>query len=458
MTDRLGASFRDPSGFVFRHQGRVYRQVNRVGADDYAACVQSELYEQLVSERLLVAHREVPGPLSDTAPDLHHCTLLPDAVDFVSYPYEWCFSQLRDAALLTLRIARTALAAGFSLKDASAYNVQFAQGRPIFIDTLSFERRREGEPWIAYRQFCQHFVAPLALMAYRDVRLGNLLRVHLDGVPLDLACALLPSRVWLHGGLLMHLRLHASFERRHAGDAGASPPRPLTREALDALLGSLERILGKLVFSPGESEWSAYAEGDSYDEASLAHKQALVARHLAAQAPKRVWDLGANTGAYSRLAASAGAQVVAFDADPACVERAYCEARERSESRILPLVLDLANPSPGLGWANAERDALPRRGRPDLILALALVHHLAIACNVPLPVIAEWLASLADALLIEFVPKSDPKVRTLLATRRDSFGSYTREDFEAAFRAHFELAARDEIDGSVRTLYRMQKR
>lgn len=458
MSDVLGASFRDPSGFVFRHEGRVHRQVNQVYAEDFELLLSSGLYERLTQNGSLVSHAEVEGPLSDAAPELHYKTLLPDAVPFVSHPFEWCFSQLKDAALLSLRIARAALSEGMVLKDASAYNVQFVAGRPVFIDTLSFEGYREGEPWVAYRQFCQHFLAPLALMAYRDVRLSQLLRVHLDGIPLDLATSLLPVRAWLSGGLLMHVRVHASFQRRHAGSGGARRARSLSRQAFDNLLVSLHSLVRKLDWKPAGTEWADYAEGDSYPGGALASKQRLVARYLADAAPATVWDFGANVGVYSRLAASAGADVVSFDVDPACVERSYRALREEGEERVLPLLLDLTNPSPAIGWANAERETLASRGHPDLILALALVHHLAISNNVPLPKIAARLVEMSDELVIEFVPKSDPKVEVLLATRRDVFPDYTREGFEAAFGACFDLVARGEIEGSPRILYRMRKR
>jgi ribosomal protein L11 methylase PrmA len=455
MKGVLGASFRDPSGFVFEFEGRVHRQVNQSYADDFECLVSSGLYERLRQKGWLVAHAQVEGPLSSAAPAIHYRTLLPDPVPFVSYPYEWCFSQLKDAALLTLRIARAALAAGMTLKDANAYNVQFVAGRPVFIDTLSFERYREGEPWVAYRQFCQHFLAPLALMALRDVRLSQLLRVHLDGVPLDLATSLLPARAWLRGGLLMHLRLHASFQRRHAGSGSASRGRPLSRQGFDNLLVSLHSLVKKLDWAPQGSEWGDYTEGDSYTPEALARKQGLVGEHLAAVAPATLWDLGANIGVYSRLAASAGADVVGFDMDPACVEQSYREVRKQRERRVLPLLLDLTNPSPAIGWANLERGTLPSRGRPDLLLALALVHHLAISNNLPLPRIAAALADMADRLVIEFVPKSDPKVERLLATRRDIFPAYTAEGFEAAFTEYYDIVARDPIEGSKRTLYRM---
>jgi hypothetical protein len=218
----LPSSFRDPSGFVFVRDGVLYRQVNRVHREHYDRLMASGLYERLATDGLLVPHEEddaVPA-----APDLAYKVLRPERVPFVSYPYEWCFGQLKAAALATLAIQRTALDFGMSLRDASAYNIQFLQGKPTHIDTLSFETLREGEPWVAYRQFCQHFLAPLVLSRYRDARLGQLSRVHLDGIPLDLATGLLPWRARLHPPLLLHLFLHARRQRRHERTSMQSVP------------------------------------------------------------------------------------------------------------------------------------------------------------------------------------------------------------------------------------------
>jgi ribosomal protein L11 methylase PrmA len=455
----LGGSFRDPSGFVFRRGGVLYRQVNRCYAEDYDALMASGLHRRLVEQQLLVDHEEVAPP-EPAAPERHR-TLRPELVPFVSYPYEWCFGQLKDAALATLRIQREALQHGMTLKDASAYNIQFHRGRPLLIDTLSFRRHRDGEPWIAYRQFCQHFLAPLALMSRVDVRLGQLLRVHLDGIPLDLAASLLPRRTWLRPGMALHLWLHARLQRRHARASDASPPpspRPIAKSALLELLRGLERTTARLDWRPEGTVWADYYAGDSYEAAALDRKKELVAEHLAALAPRRVWDLGANTGVMSRIASGRGAHVVAFDVDPACVERSWRDVKERRDENLLPLLLDLVNPSPAIGWANRERASIFERPAPDAILALALVHHLAIANNVPLPQVAATFAQLAEALVIEFVPKGDPKVRQLLASREDVFPDYTREGFEAAFQRDWRLEAADRIAGSERTLYRMRRR
>lgn len=463
MSDEvLGASFRDPSGFVFEHDGIVYRQVNALAKPDYDHLISSGLYESLVERGLLVPHQEVAEPISQAQG--HYLTLMPERIDFVSYPYEWCFSQLKDAALATLLIQRKALAAGMTLKDSSAFNIQFQRGRPVLIDTLSFKQHEDGRPWDGYRQFCQHFLAPLALMCRRDVRLLQLLRVHIDGVPLDLATSLLPRSSWLRLGLLMNIRLHARSQRRHerAGAEGGSAPslpgRRIATQALVNLVRSLEQTVRGLDWKPEATEWASYYEGDSYAESALKHKQSLVAAFLEKLAPERVWDLGANTGVYSRIASERGARVVSFDVDPACVERNYRQVRARKEEGILPLLLDLTNPSPSIGWANDERMSLAERQKPDAILALALVHHIAISNNVPLERIARYFAELSGALVIEFVPKNDAKVRTLLATREDIFPGYTREGFEAAFALHWEILQSSPIEGSERTLYCMRRR
>jgi hypothetical protein len=453
----LGSSFRDPSGFVFERDGTLYRQVDRRYAADYAALMESGLHAELVDTGLLVAHDEVSGV--ETGIGDPQVVIRPERVPFVSYPYEWSFSQLKDAALLTLRLQKRALAHGMTLKDASAYNVQFVAGRPVFIDTLSFSRREEGSPWTAYRQFCQHFLAPLALMAYRDVRMARLLRSHLDGVPLDLARTLLPGRAWLNVNLFMHIRQHASYQRRYEGDTEATGrARPVTEKSLSNILETLRMAVRKLDWTPEGTEWAEYYDGDSYTDASAAHKRELVGRCLDAIAPASAWDLGANTGAFSRLAAESGIPTVAFDIDPACVERNYRAVRKEGETRVLPLLMDLSNPSPGLGWAHTERDSLVERGPTGVVMALALVHHLAIGNNVPLPKVAAFLAQLAEHVVIEFVPKSDPKVAILLATREDVFPDYTREGFESAVEPYFAVEEALAIRESDRILYRLRRR
>jgi ribosomal protein L11 methylase PrmA len=455
---RLGASFRDPSGFLFTHQGVLYRQVNQSYRQEFDKLVDSGLYAKLVKTGLLIHHEEVDLPPAE--PELAYKILRPEPLELVSYPYEWCFSQLKDAALTTLRVQKLALEAGLCLKDSSAYNIQFHKGKPLLIDTLSFETYREGEPWVAYRQFCQHFLAPLALMAHCDVRLSQMLRNFIDGIPLDLASHLLPTKTKLDFGLSTHIHLHAAAQQRYAGktvDMKAVKGR-MSRTSFLGLMDSLESSVRKLGWKAGGTEWGDYysASASHYTPAAFEHKRQAVQGFIERIAPRKVWDLGANTGEFSRLASQQDIFTAAFDIDPAAVELNYRACREKKETRLLPLLLDLTNPSPALGWANQERHSLAERGPADAVLALALVHHLAISNNVPLPHLAAYLHTLGSWLVIEFVPKGDSQVHKLLATRQDIFPDYTPEGFERAFSACYTIHERVSLPETSRVLYLMQ--
>jgi hypothetical protein len=452
---QLSASFRDPSGFLFSHEGVIYRQVNRRYEQEYEQLMESGLYEKLVRAGLLIPHTEADPALAPSDPA--YKVIQPERVRFISYPYEWSFGQLKDAALATLSIQRRALKAGMSLKDASAYNIQFVRGKATLIDTLSFEIYQEGQPWVAYRQFCQHFLAPLALMALRDVRLGQLLRVYIDGVPLDLASELLPARTRLNFGLLTHIHLHAGAQKRYAGaEVKSRAATSFGKQAMTGLIDSLESTVRKLEWKPGGTEWGNYYDITNYSEAAFEHKKQLVREWSSKVKPALVWDLGANNGVFSRVAGEGGAFVVSSDIDPAAVEQNYRISREAKEQNLLPLLLDLTNPSPSLGWANEERDSFGARGPADMVLALALLHHLAISNNVPLSQLAEFFATAGKWLVIEFVPKPDSQVQKLLVSREDIFPLYGREGFEEAFRQRFKICEAVSLRESERVLYLME--
>jgi hypothetical protein len=457
------ASFRDPAGYVFRRDGVLYRAIQPMAVDDWTAFEERGLAAELVKHGLLVGHDAAPTELAPRPGAA--LVIRPREVGFISYPYEWAFSQLREAALLTLEVQRRALAADMWLRDASAYNVQFDGGKPILIDSLSFEVADLSAPWPAYRQFCKHFLAPLALMAHRDIRLGLLLRDFIDGLPLDLAAGLLPGRTRL-GGLLPHLHLHAGADRRTqraeisgAADpqAKAATPRGMNRTRHEALLDSLRRAVEGLKLDI-DSHWLGYTHQTSYSPAGMTSKREIVERMLAAAGGSMIWDLGANVGTYSDLAAGPGRQVIAFDQDPAVVELLWRNLTAEQRPLILPLTMDLANPSPGLGWAHGERRSLLDRGPADVAMALALVHHLAIGNNVPLPRVAELLAGAGRQVVVEFVPKGDPMVQQLLAARRDVFEDYTIEAFRAAFADRFTTLEEAPVEDSLRTLFLLEAR
>jgi SAM-dependent methyltransferase len=451
-------SFRDPSGFVYTRDGTLFRQVNLSFRQQFEDFLASGLYDELVGEGLLIAHE--PVGLEYSATEEAYTVLRPERVDFISYPYEWSFGQLQDAASLTLAIQERALAKGFTLRDSSAYNIQFQAGRPKFIDTLSFEPLEEGKPWNGYKQFCEHFLLPLTLMATRDIRCGTLLRSHLDGIPLDLGSRLLPRRTWASLSTVLHIHLHAWAQGRYAGSAvsTAAKGRSMSRKALLTLVKNLKAAVRRLSWQPSGTEWADYTADNNYSQVAARSKREMIVAWLSDAGARTVWDLGANTGEYSRAAREGASLVVSFDMDAAAVERNYRRVRAEQEAGILPLLLDLTNPSPAQGWGGHERLSLEERGPADAVLALALIHHLAIGHNLPLERIASYLRRLGRLLIIEFVPKSDSQVIRLLLSRPDIFPGYTKEGFEGAFSRHYHIRSMSRIEDSERWLYCMSPR
>lgn len=434
----------------------MLRQVNHEFREDYDAFMAGGLYDALIEAGLLIPHEEVS--LEEAASETAYKVLAPREVPFISFPYEWCFGQLKDAALATLDCQRLALEHDMVLKDASAYNIQFPAGSAMMIDTLSFERRRNDDPWIAYRQFCQHFLAPLALASYVDIRLLGLSARHIDGVPLDLASRLLPKRTRLRFGILIHLHLHAASQRKYSSASrhrARKPPRPVTRQQLLGIVDHLKSTIRKLDWRPAGTEWANYTGTTHYSASDRSEKERLVEAYLRATGAETVLDLGANTGVYSRVAARLGCRVISCDGDPAAVEKNYRAVTADDEKSVHPLFVDLANPSPALGWASRERPAWDERSRTDAVLALALVHHLAIGNNVPLERIAELFRTLAPKLIIEWVPKEDDRVQQLLASREDVFADYDRAGFERAFGCYFSIEKQESLGETERTLYLM---
>jgi hypothetical protein len=404
---------------------------------------------------MLIPHEEKDPDLA--ASGEVYKVIKPELISFISYPYEWCFSQLKDAALFTLEIQKLALEFGMSLKDCSAYNIQFWHGRPIFIDTLSFEIYQEGKPWEAYRQYCQHFLAPLTLMSYTDVRLGQLLRIYLDGIPLDLASTLLPLRTHFKFGLLSHIHLHAKSQKHFGRRRFKIENKKMSRVSFLGIIDSLESAIKKLRWEAEGTEWGEYYEDTNYSEKAFESKKEIISRFLDRLNPESVWDFGANVGMFSRIAAEKNIPTTSFDIDPAAVDKNYRDCVKNNESNILPLILDLTNPSGSIGWGNNERMSLLERGPVDVGLALALMHHLAISNNVPLSKIASFFAESCKSLIIEFVPKKDSQVQRLLCSREDIFADYTQERYETEFRKYFVVLESAEIQDSERRLYLMRR-
>jgi len=449
-------SFRDPGGFIFYDNGFVYRQINQCNKDSYENFMSSKLYEILVQQQMLIPHTEADIDSPDS--QKKYKIIRPKKIPFISYPYEWSYTQLKDAALVILSIQKQALKHSFSLKDASAYNMQFKDGKPILIDTLSFEKYQAGHPWIAYKQFCQHFLAPLALMHYRDLRLSQLLKLYIDGIPLDLASLLLPFKSYFNFQVLVHIHMHAKSQKHFSDKIIRKNKYKVSLNSTFGLIDSLETAIKKLNGKIQKTEWGDYYDHTNYDSISEKDKKEVVSKLIEKTKPETLWDIGANTGVFSRIAGIKGINTISFDIDPVAVEKNYLYCIKNNINNILPLLSDITNPSPGIGWNNKERTSLLNRGPADMVLALALIHHLAISNNLPLGKIANFFGALCSNLIIEFVPKQDSQVQRLLATREDIFSDYTQEKFEDEFSKYFSLKNVDKIKNSQRSIYLFKNR
>jgi len=451
---RHPASYRDPSGHVYMQDGRVFRTVLPAGVADYEFVRDSGLARRLTERGWLIAATEVPRDTVPVDGTPHAYVLEHPRLAVQSYPYEWSFPALKDAALLQLDIQLEALAAGVMLSDASAYNVMFDGSTPVFIDYLSFRRYREGEFWAGHRQFCEQYLNPLLLTAYAGVPFQPWYRGAMEGIPPALLANVLPVRRKWSWRVMTHVILQASMERPNANDkAAAASKLQLPLASLRSMLGSLRSWIAELQPSPNRpSIWSGYASDNSYTTPEATLKRAFVERFASAERPKLLLDIGCNTGDYSAVALRAGAgAAVGWESDAGALDAAYLRAR-KDGLRFLPLWGDAVNPSPGQGWAGSERQSLPARMEVDAVLGLALIHHMAIARNVPLPAVLHWLIDRAPAGIIEFVPKSDPMVQQLLRLRADIFDDYAEERFLHVLQGRGEIVETCRLPTSGRLL------
>jgi len=451
----VNSSFRDPSGFLFYRDNILYRQINKSYQEHYQHLMESGLYRELIDSKNLIPHEEVD--VEPAIPKKSFKIIKPEKILFISYPYEWSFSQLKEAALTTLRIQKIAMNYDMTLKDANSYNIQFHNGKATLIDTLSFEQYTEGQFWIGYRQFCQHFLAPLALMSHKDIRLNQLLRIYLDGIPLDLTSKLLPLSTRSSFSLLSHIHAHAKSQKHFEDKKMVKiKEKKLGKNSFIGIIESLNSGIKKLNWKPKGTEWADYYTDTNYSSKGFEHKKKMIESFFDKTDVNFVWDLGSNTGIFSRISSNKGISTISFDIDPAAVEKNFLDSVEKQESKILPLLLDLTNPSPSTGWENQERLSLINRGPTDVVLALALLHHLIISNNLPLEKISSFFSKICNYLIIEFIPKNDSQVKRLLQNREDIFDDYSKENFELNFKKYFSFIDSQQIEDSERILYIMK--
>lgn len=453
-------SFRDPGGRVLRLGEQVLRSIRQDAVAAFEQADRSGVLRRLVDRGRLVDYTDVTGQAASLGIDDADVLLSHPRVAFIFYPYEWSFSLLKAAALAHLDMHLELLADGFTLSDATAYNMQFEGIRPVHIDHLSVRPYQDGEIWAAHRQFCMQFLNPLLMWSVLDLQPNHWYRGSLEGIaPEDLA-RLIPLRKRLNWTILTHVIAQAAMQNRSVENTtGSSKYRDarLPRTSFESMLRSLRASIANLTVSSHRTVWGDYAGNTSYAVPEAEAKHALVKEMVAAVRPALLYDLGCNTGDYSKSALDAGARkVIGFDFDHGALELAYRRAQTENLD-LLPLWLDAANPSPAQGWAEAERQAFSARAKPDAVLALAFIHHIAIGRNVPLDMAADWIVSLAPAGVIEFPHKEDAMVQLLLSQRRDIFPDYHNANFAQL------LSRRARIVKSVdvlptRTLYWFERR
>ena len=453
-------SFRDRDGRIYLCGGRILRGISEGALADYRKLESKKFFKRFSEAGKLVATREIPMgevPLPGEEKDRWAGFLEHERVPVVSYAYEWTFGMLKDAAVLTLDLLEAAIKADMTLKDATPYNVQFVAGKPVFIDIPSFESLQAGSTWSGYRQFCEMFLFPLMLQAYKGIDIQPMMRSRIDGVSIQTMARLFSFGQRFKKGVFSHVWLQAKLDSRY-GSTNKDVKSELksagfSKELILANVRKTRKLIQKLSWGGEGSEWGGYEEFHNYSESDHVLKESFIDACVRDSGASTVWDIGANTGQFSRIAAKHADQVLAMDIDHFAVERMYRKNAEEGINNILPLVQNVCDPSPNWGWRNSERSDLKTRAKPGLVLCLALIHHVVITANIPLDEFIAWLAGLTDQLVIEYVSRSDDKVETLLRNKEDKYHDYSRKNLEAALGRHFGIRERLELESGNRFLY-----
>ena len=446
------ASFRDPSGYMF-HDGEILRRViNPIYFPQYNRLKESGFFKTLIKNNLLIPHEE-------TSVSEDKIIITPEKIPFITNPYEWGFEQFKQAALLTLKIQKYALSKGFILKDASAYNVTFYKGKPVFIDTLSFDFYEEGTPWRAYKQFITHFFGPLVLAKYHGSEVFNMLEAYIDGIPVKMIASMLPTRTKLSSVIYPNIHLLAKMESKHSEDYKAETKiAKLSKKAQNNIIESLYNYISKLQLKEA-SEWGNYYTKTNYNEGAFKTKKDLIRDWVQPLNAQKLIDIGGNDGTFARTVQDLVKHIIVTDIDSNAVDFNLKQIQENKETNMLPFVCDVLQPAPGIGFNNTERASLINRLKdyaPDVTMALALIHHITLSGNVPFEKSAEFFAKFSTHLIIEFPKREDSWVTSLLVRKREfinHFDFYNQTDFEKGYSQYFKLVKKEEVAGTKRVMY-----
>jgi hypothetical protein len=451
------ASFRDPSGYMFHDGDTLRRVINPIYFPQYKKLKESGFFDTLIKQKFLIPHTE-------TSVTDDKIVITPEPIPFITNPYEWSFHQFKHAALLTLKIQKYALSKGFILKDASSYNVTFYKGKPVFIDTLSFDFYEEGTPWRAYKQFITHFFGPLVLAKYHGTEIFKMLQTHIDGIPVKLISSLLPSKTKLSATIHTNIHLLAKMESKHSEDYKAEAKvAKLSKKAQSNILENLFNYIKDLELRE-TTEWGNYYDKTNYEAAAFEGKKKLIREWVTPLNPQKLIDVGGNDGTFARTVLDKVPDVLVTDIDSNAVDYNYKQVQQNNETNMLPFVCDVLQPAPGIGFNNTERSSLIKRlteYAPDITMALALIHHITLSGNVPFAKSAEFFAKFSGTLIIEFPKREDSWVESLLVRKREfinHFDFYNEKDFEAGYTQFFTIEKKEVVPGTQRLLYLMTRK
>ena len=463
----LGSSFRDPEGRIYVASGRVFRGISQLSTNRVRDFIESAYFKeragtQIVNSWIVSPEDVLKSGVEEDDVNAWTMWLEHECLPLISYPYEWSFENLKQAACFTLSLLADALKNGYTLKDASAFNVQFVHSKPIFIDILSFVDYSDGDPFIGYKQFCEHFISPLCLTAFADIEYNHWFRGRLDGLDVVETSKALPLSTYFRLQVLMHIHIQAWGIKKITSTSKSASSfrshRRIPQRNLLALVKNLNQFIARLK-RKRESYWQAYSENTSYDFIDEEAKKHIAKKFIEQSGARKLLDLGCNTGEYSRMAIESGVKtVVGVDLDSGALDLAVKNTRSDSASAHF-LFWDLANPSSKIGWKLEERDALETRiGRIDAVFCFALIHHVVIGRNIPLDEFVNWVCSLAPRGLIEFVPKSDPMTRGLLENREDVFHDYDEMRFEQWLAKYTTSITVHKLHHSGRLIFEFEKK
>ena len=460
-------SFRDPDNRVYEipssnSNKRILRGLSHNALANYKALSEQEFFNKFIDSKKIVKTKlltqDDKGAMEVMA-DGWAGVIEHEPIPFVTYPYEWTFSMLKDAALLHLKLIEKSLENGWTMKDATPYNIQWIGSRPIFIDIPSFQPWKEGEPWVGYRQFCSMFLTPLLLRAHLGIDHIPLLRSYIDGIPPTEAIKYFSGIKTLKKGVLSHIifpaKVERSIEKKERDDAPATK-RSSGKQSLAMLLGlvqSLIRLVNKLSLKNEHTDWSQYDKTHTYNEVDFESKKAFITKYASSTHRNYIWDIGCNTGTFSRIFSDNCKNVISLDGDHNAVEQLYLTEKKNSHSNILPLVMNVGNISPDQGWAGKERLAFDQRIKPDLVLCLALIHHIRLSANIPNYLFLKWLRSLDAEIIIEFVNRNDEMVVKLLTNKSEQYEDYNLDQFILDANEFFTIEDRTPLKGGKREIF-----